>query len=94
MTIKIKICDKQVKLIYIIRGHDRGTLGRELPNYGKGARVGFLGAGYALFLDVGGSHTAAQFVKISTYGLYIFLKLNISLKLQLKKYRSFSKIQK
>ena len=56
-----------MKLIYIIRGHDRGTLGRELPNYGKGARVGFLGAGYALFLDVGGSHTAAQFVKISTY---------------------------
>lgn len=51
-----------MKLIYIIRGHDHGTLGRELPTDSKG-QVGFLGAGYALFLDVGGSHTVAHFSK-------------------------------
>ena len=73
-----------MKLIYIIRGHGHGTLGRELPNDSKGARVCFLGAGHTLFLDVGGSHTVAHFVKLSTYGLYIFLKFNVSLKLQLK----------
>ena len=34
------------------------------------------------FLIWGGSHTVARLVKISTYGLYIFLKFNVSLKLQ------------
>ena len=41
------------EIIYIIRGHDHGTLGRELSNDCKGAWVGFLGAGNALFLDLG-----------------------------------------
>ena len=71
-----------MKLIYAIRSQGHGTLGRGVHSDWKGARAGVFNAGNVLFLDLGGGHTVVEFVKISIYDLYTFLKFNVSLKLQ------------
>lgn len=53
MNIKVKICEKQVELIYVFRSRGYSIFGRGLGSVWKGITVGFLDVGIFFFFDLG-----------------------------------------